>query len=155
MSDPNLEKKSPPGSHTEDQKDSSSKSQDQADQTHRSLFTITFLPEGKSIEVNTQDRPCSGVGETGSILDMALASGIDIDHACGGVCACSTCHIVIEKGLDTCNPSSENEEDQLDEAPGVTPQSRLACQCIPNGKDDLVVRIPTWNRNLVREGNSD
>ena len=121
---------------------------------HR-VFRITFVsPEGESqsLDVEPAARPSSGTGEPGSILDMALASGIEIDHACGGVCACSTCHVKIKSGLASCNESSEAEEDQLDKAPGVTSQSRLACQCVPTGAQDLVVEIPGWNRNRVREG---
>ncbi len=114
-------------------------------------FTITYLPEGKTIEVDPQDMPSSATGLPGSVLDIALASGIDIDHACGGVCACSTCHIVVQKGLESCNESTEEEEDQLEKAPGLTPQSRLSCQCVPDGTHDLVVLVPNWNRNLVRE----
>ena len=122
-------------------------------------FTITFVSKGagttaeyRVIEVDSAQRPSSGTGEPGSILDIALELGIDIDHACGGVCACSTCHVVIKQGLETCNETTEAEEDQLDKAPGLTPQSRLACQCIPTGTKNLVVEIPSWNRNLVREG---
>jgi 2Fe-2S ferredoxin len=114
-------------------------------------FTITYLPEGKTITVDPETPVSGGTGLPGSILDIAMASGVDIDHACGGVCACSTCHIVIEKGLESCNSSSEEEEDQLEKAPGLSSQSRLACQCIPDGSTDLVVRVPSWNRNLVRE----
>jgi 2Fe-2S ferredoxin len=82
-----------------------------------------------------------------------MGLGIDIDHACGGVSACSTCHVVVLEGLSSCNEASDSEEDQLDKAPGLTPQSRLACQCIPNGTENLLVQVPSWNRNLVREGN--
>lgn len=97
--------------------------------------------------------PTSATGLAGSVLDIALASGVDIDHACGGVVACSTCHIVVTEGLESCNESSEAEEDQLEKAPGLTSRSRLACQLVPNGSCNLVVTIPNWNRNLVREGN--
>src|SRR3954452_12577774 len=97
-------------------------------------YTITYLPEGKSIEVDPSNIPTSGTGLPGSVLDIALASDIDIDHACGGVCACSTCHIIVQEGLEFCSPSTEEEEDQLEEAPGLTTRSRLACQCVPNGK---------------------
>lgn len=119
-------------------------------------FQITFLAEGlpvtgKTIEINPQKMPSSETGLPGSILDIALASDVDIDHACGGVCACSTCHILVEEGLESCNESTEDEEDQLDKAPGLTPRSRLACQCVPNGTQNLIVKIPNWNRNLVRE----
>ena len=95
----------------------------------------------------------SGLGEPGSILDFATSLGVDIDHACGGVSACATCHVVVSQGLSSCSEAGESEEDQLDKAPGVTPNSRLACQCIPNGKMDVQVDIPAWNRNRVREGN--
>jgi 2Fe-2S ferredoxin len=118
-------------------------------------FQITFVsPTGdsKTIAVNSAALPTSGTGEPGSILDIALSQGVEIDHACGGVCACSTCHVKIKAGLTSCNESTENEEDQLDKAPGVTSQSRLACQCVPSGQQDLVVEIPGWNRNRVREG---
>lgn len=114
-------------------------------------FTITFLPEGKIVQFDPKSPTSSGTGLPGSLLDIALAEGVDIDHACGGVCACSTCHVIIEEGLDSCNSSSEEEEDQLEKAPGLTPRSRLACQCVPNGKSNLKVSVPNWNRNLVRE----
>lgn len=114
-------------------------------------YSITFLPEGKTVEVDPANMPTSATGLPGSVLDIALASGIDIDHACGGVCACSTCHIVIKEGFASCSQSTEDEEDQLDKAPGVSPKSRLACQAIPNGSKNLVVEVPNWNRNLVRE----
>jgi 2Fe-2S ferredoxin len=115
-------------------------------------FTITFLPEGKTIEIDPKNMPTSSTGLPGSVLDIALASDVDIDHACGGVCACSTCHVVIQEGLSSCNESTDDEEDQLDKAPGLTTRSRLACQCVPDGTQNLVVQIPNWNRNLVREG---
>jgi 2Fe-2S ferredoxin len=116
-------------------------------------FRIRFEPNLRTVEIDSEKRPSSHHGEPGSLLDMALELGIDIDHACGGVAACSTCHVIVKEGLESCNDASEAEEDQLDRAPGVGPRSRLACQCIPNGKSDLVVEIPSWNRNLVREGN--
>lgn len=114
-------------------------------------YKIRFLPGNQEVEVDPANMPTSATGLEGSILDIALASGVDIDHACGGVCACSTCHVVVKEGLETCNESTDDEEDQLDKAPGVTPQSRLACQTVPNGTKDIVVDIPNWNRNLVRE----
>lgn len=114
-------------------------------------FTITYLPLGKVVEVNPNDVPSSETGLPGSLLDIALASHIDIDHACGGVCACSTCHVIVQEGLESCNESTEAEEDQLENAPGITARSRLACQCVPNGVQNIVVTIPNWNRNLVRE----
>jgi 2Fe-2S ferredoxin len=85
-----------------------------------------------------------------------LAKGIEIDHACGGVVACSTCHIVVKKGFGSCSEATDDEEDMLDEAPALTSQSRLACQCelkdLGEGKRvPIVVRVPSWNRNAVKE----
>jgi 2Fe-2S ferredoxin len=117
-------------------------------------FNITFRDERKQerlIEVDPAGIPYGSHGLPGSLLDIALGHGIEIDHACGGVCACSTCHVIVREGLDTCSEASEAEEDRLDEAYGLTAKSRLACQCVPNGEKDLLVEIPTWNRNLARE----
>lgn len=121
-------------------------------------YKITFVTEGKTrqekvVEVDPENPPSSGMGQPGSVLDIALASDVDIDHACGGVCACSTCHVIVREGFETCSESTEEEEDQLEEAPGLTPRSRLACQCVASGSKDLIVEVPSWNRNLVREGN--
>jgi len=114
-------------------------------------YSITFLPMNETIEVDPACLPYGRDGLPGSILDIALAHDIDLDHACGGVCACSTCHVIVREGLETCSPASEAEEDQLDNAPGLEATSRLGCQCVPNGTRDVVVEIPDWNRNLVRE----
>jgi 2Fe-2S ferredoxin len=120
-------------------------------------YSITFHLAGEKeprrVEVDPTNMPSSHTGLPGSILDIALALDIDIDHACGGVCACSTCHIVVKNGLNSCNESTEEEDDQLEKAPGLTPQSRLACQCVPDGTEEISVQVPNWNRNLVREGN--
>jgi 2Fe-2S ferredoxin len=90
-----------------------------------------------------------------SILAAALEQGVDLDHACGGVCACSTCHVRVQQGLDCLSPPSEDELDQLDEAPGVGLDSRLGCQArllrVPAG-GAVAIAIPSWNRNAMREG---
>ncbi len=90
-------------------------------------------------------------GEGESLLELAIDHGINIEHACGGVCACSTCHIYVEKGMDQVAESSEAEEDRVEEAPGIQRNSRLACQCEISGKGPIVVRVPAWNRNAVKE----
>lgn len=118
--------------------------------THK--YTVTFLPMNVVIEVDPEKIPYEDHGLPGSILDIALAHGVELDHACGGVCACSTCHVIVREGLETCNESTEDEEDQLDEAAGLTARSRLGCQCVPDGTKNIVVEIPEWNRNLSREG---
>ncbi|MCA9471227.1 MAG: 2Fe-2S iron-sulfur cluster-binding protein [Nitrospirales bacterium] len=116
-------------------------------------FTITFKNQDETLEVKVDPGkiPYGETGLPGSVLDVALSAGIDIEHACGGVCACSTCHVIIKEGLDTCPEPTEDEDDQLEEAPGLSLQSRLACQCVPNGEKNLVVEIPEWNKNLVKE----
>jgi len=114
-------------------------------------YRVTFLPLEHTVEVDPAALPYGEHGLPGSILDIALHHGIPIEHACGGVCACATCHVIVETGYESCNEASEAEEDRLDEAYGLTPRSRLACQCVPDGSMDVVVRIPDWNRNLVRE----
>ena len=93
------------------------------------------------------------VGET--ILEIAERNDIDLDHACGGVCACSTCHVKITGGASLLNESSEDEEDQLDTARDVDLDSRLGCQArimrAPTGDEVIEVAIPAWNVNLVQE----
>ena len=114
-------------------------------------FRIKFENENKTVEVDPK-KPPFGTGQPGSVLDIALGAGIDIDHACGGVCACSTCHIYIKQGTNSCSKPTENENDMLELAADLRSSSRLACQCIPNGTEDLIVEIPSWNRNRAREG---
>ena len=115
-------------------------------------FRVRFVDSDTTIEVDPSDLPRDHDGRPGSLLQIAQRAGIAIDHACGGVCACSTCHVVVKQGLASCNAASEEEEDMLDLAPAVTDRSRLACQCIPDGTVDIEVEIPTWNRNYAREG---
>ena len=116
-------------------------------------YRITFRHDGREtvVEVDPAKIPYGRDGLPGSVLDVGLAHGVDIDHACGGVCACSTCHVIVRAGGESLNEQSEPEADMLDNAPGLTPQSRLSCQSVPDGNADLVVEIPGWNRNLVRE----
>lgn len=114
-------------------------------------FRVRFEPAGIIVEVDPAELPYDNDGEPGSVLDIALENGIEIDHACGGFCSCSTCHVIVREGMESCSEESDNEMDMLDNAPGLTPDSRLACQCIPNGEADLVVEIPAWNRNRAKE----
>ena len=90
-------------------------------------------------------------GERENLLELAVEHGINIEHACGGVCACSTCHVYVESGMDQVTESDEDEEDRVEEAPGLQINSRLACQCKITGKGPIVVRVPSWNRNAVKE----
>jgi 2Fe-2S ferredoxin len=106
------------------------------------------------LSITGDDRSLSlAVGET--ILEAATAQGVDLDHACGGVCACSTCHIKITRGADCFPEASEEELDQLDTARDVGLESRLGCQTrlLRAPADGVVeIAIPTWNVNAVREG---
>ena len=116
-------------------------------------FKVTFIREGQptEVEVDPEKFPYGRDGLPGSILDISEGFRMGLDHACGGVCACSTCHVIVHEGLETCNEATDGELDQLDEAPGLTPQSRLGCQCVPDGTMDVVVEIPDWNKNYARE----
>jgi 2Fe-2S ferredoxin len=86
-----------------------------------------------------------------SLLEVAMGNGVNIEHACGGVCACSTCHVYVEKGMDLLSEATESEEDRVEEAPGLQRNSRLSCQCVIRGKGEIVMRVPAWNRNAVKE----
>ena len=114
-------------------------------------YDLTFLPMNKKIIVSPDSIKKEFDGLPGSILNLALNAGIDMDHSCGGVCACSTCHIIVKQGIGSCNEANEDEEDMLDLAPGLDLNSRLACQCVPDGTQGVIVEIPEWNRNLVSE----
>jgi len=100
-----------------------------------------LCPEGKVIE----DAP-SGK----SICRVLLAHGIEIEHACEMSCACTTCHVVVREGFASLPPSDESEDDMLDMAWGLTPQSRLSCQAKIQ-QTDLVVEIPRYTINHARE----
>ncbi len=86
-----------------------------------------------------------------NLLEVAMSNGINIEHACGGVCACSTCHIYVEQGADQLSEATEAEEDRVEEAPGLQRNSRLSCQCVIQGNKPISIRIPAWNRNAVKE----
>jgi len=87
-----------------------------------------------------------------NILEACMASGINIEHACGGVCACSTCHIYLEAGARDVSEPTEAEEDRVEEAPGLQRNSRLSCQCELRANGPITIRVPAWNRNAVKEG---
>ena len=110
------------------------------------MAKIVFLPhaelcpDGAEVEVLP--------GET--VLDAALRNGIDIEHACEKVCACTTCHIIVREGFDSLAESDELEDDMLDKAWGLEPESRLGCQT-RLADEDLVVEIPKYTVNMVSE----
>ena len=100
-----------------------------------------LCPQGGEIEA----RP--GV----SICDALLENGIDIEHACEKSCACTTCHVIVRAGQDSLGEPEEKEEDMLDKAWGLEPDSRLSCQAIIDDAD-LVIEIPRYTINFAREG---
>lgn len=86
-----------------------------------------------------------------SICDALLKAGIQIEHACEKACACTTCHVLVRQGFEALTPAEEKEEDLLDKAWGLEPDSRLSCQArIP--AEDLVIEIPKYTINMVSEG---
>lgn len=99
-----------------------------------------FAPSGATFEV----------AEDTTICDALLEHGVEIEHACGKVGACTTCHVYVKQGLNSLNPPEENEEDMLDRAWGLQPNSRLSCQAVV-ATTDLEVEIPRYSINQVRE----
>jgi 2Fe-2S ferredoxin len=101
---------------------------------------VDICPEGKTFE-----------GVPGkSLLDNLLDQGIEVEHACEKSCACTTCHCIIREGFASLPESSEDEDDLLDRAWGLTPVSRLSCQAIVDDQK-LVVEIPKYSINQVKE----
>lgn len=86
------------------------------------------------------------VPEGFTILEVALNNDIDLEHNCGGNCACSTCHVVVQQGFDNLSPRTEEEQDMLNEAEGLTQTSRLSCQSKIYG--DIQVEIPSSSNPL-------
>ncbi|OED37005.1 ferredoxin, 2Fe-2S type, ISC system [Chromatiales bacterium (ex Bugula neritina AB1)] len=99
-----------------------------------------ICPDGAVLETD------SGV----SICDALLAAHIHIEHACEKSCACTTCHVIVREGIDSLDEATEKEEDYLDKAWGVDPDSRLSCQAIIEDTD-LVIEIPKYTINMVSE----
>jgi 2Fe-2S ferredoxin len=86
-----------------------------------------------------------------TLCDSLLENGIDIEHACEKSCACTTCHVVVREGFASLTPAEDEEEDLLDKAWGLEPQSRLSCQAVV-AETPLVVEIPRYTINMAREG---
>jgi len=114
------------------------------------IIKLTLLPENRVIEFDPATMPFSEHGKKTSILDVCLNHGAHLEHACGGSCACTTCHVIVKSGEQHLSPMDDDEADRLDMAPGLTLHSRLGCQAVMSG--DVTVEIPNWNRNYVSEG---
>jgi 2Fe-2S ferredoxin len=107
---------------------------------------VTFLPHDEICPQGAEIEVKSGI----TICDAALNNGIEIEHACEKSCACTTCHVIIQEGFDSLEEADEKEEDLLDKAWGLEPESRLSCQATV-GDQDLVIEIPKYTINMVSE----
>jgi ferredoxin, 2Fe-2S len=103
-------------------------------------YKVTFLPLNITVEVDDTKYPLADHGKPGSLLDIALAHNIPLEHNCGGSCACTTCHVVVREREGNLSAMEQDEEDRLDTAEGLTLHSRLGCQAVVKG--DVVVEIP-------------
>ncbi len=99
-----------------------------------------YCPQGAVIEAEAGENIC----------EVALRNGIEIEHACELSCACTTCHVIVREGADSLEPPDELEDDMLDKAWGLEPDSRLSCQARV-ADEDLVVEIPKYTINLASE----
>ncbi len=100
-----------------------------------------LCPQGRVIDATTGT----------SVCDTLLKNGIEIEHACEKVAACTTCHVIVREGLESLDEAAEKEEDMLDKAWGLEPNSRLSCQAIVRDAD-LTLEIPKYTINMVSEG---
>ena len=111
---------------------------------------VTFLNLDKTVEFEHGKLPYAEHGKPESILDVALNFGIQLEHACGGNCACTPSHVIVKQGDNSLSEMDDDEQDRVDMAAGVTVHSRLGCQAVVQG--DIAIEIPDWNRNYVSEG---
>jgi 2Fe-2S ferredoxin len=101
-----------------------------------------YAPEGKNVTVPAGT----------SICEALLDNGVNIEHACDMVCACTTCHVIVREGMQSLNEIEEGEEDMLDRAWGLEPNSRLSCQAIL-AQQDVTIEIPKYSINHAKENN--
>jgi ferredoxin, 2Fe-2S len=109
------------------------------------MYTITYKFEQKGLEPIT----LTDVEDGQSLLEVALKNDIELHHNCGGVCACSTCHLYVEQGEDLVEELSDKEEDFIDRAVNPRLNSRLGCQCVlQEGGGNIVVTLPDQTQFL-------
>jgi ferredoxin, 2Fe-2S len=114
---------------------------------------VTFIKDGKetTVEFESGKLPYDGHGLPESFLDLSMnREGVGLEHACGGSCACTTCHLIVRKGMENLSEMSDAEADRLDTAWDLTTTSRLGCQAVIKG--DVTVEFPMYTRNYVQEG---
>jgi 2Fe-2S ferredoxin len=107
---------------------------------------IKILPHPEYCPTGTQITAASGT----SVCEALLENGIEIEHACELSCACTTCHVVVREGFSSLGEMDESEEDLLDRAWGLEPQSRLSCQAILS-QTDVTIEIPKYTINHAKE----
>ena len=113
------------------------------------MTKLTFLPHA---EICPDGATIDAEPGT-SICDAAQSAGIEIEHACEKSCACTTGHVILREGFESLEPAEDKEEDLLDKAWGLEPKSRLSCQALV-GATPLVIEIPKYTINMVKEGHS-
>ena len=113
---------------------------------------VTFIVDGEEriLEFDLASLPYSHHGLPESFLDIAKNLDIPLEHACGGSCACTTCHVIVREGEQNLSDMQDDEADRLDTAWDLTPHSRLGCQAVVRG--DVVCELPMYTRNYVQEG---
>ncbi len=109
------------------------------------MYSVKFKFEQKGLEPVTFEN----IEPDQSILEVALKNNIDLHHNCGGVCACSTCHVYVEKGEEHLPELTDREEDFIDRAINPKLNSRLSCQCIlEDGEGEIIVTLPDQTQFL-------
>ena len=108
--------------------------------------TIKILPHAEYCPQGAEISAPTGT----SICEALLDHKINIEHACDMSCACTTCHVIVRKGVESLNEAQEGEEDLLDRAWGLEPQSRLSCQAIL-AQQDVTIEIPKYSINHAKE----
>lgn len=117
----------------------------------QNMVRITFLPEGRTVEFEHGKLDYKDHGKPESILDIAINHDVFLDHACGGNCACTTCHVWVKQGAENLSEMDDDEADRLDMAADLQLNSRLGCQAQIVKPGEVVVEVPAWNRNYVSE----
>jgi 2Fe-2S ferredoxin len=103
----------------------------------------------QTIEFDPAKAPFQHDGKPGSILDVLLSHGVHLEHACGGNCACTTCHVIVKSTASALSDAEETELDLLDQAPGLTATSRLSCQAVIQDDAQITVMIPRFTINAA------
>ena len=118
---------------------------------------VTFLPDNITVEYAAGELAYRGEGRPESLLDVALnfgrvsgsVCGLGLRHACGGICECVTCHVIVRAGDENLSPMEKDEEDRIYRIGDYTLHSRLACCAVVRG--DAVVEIPEASREAIKK----